>query len=74
VVTVGRRVRIVGPTVIGDNVRIGDEAVIESSIVWDGATLGDRAVVRDSIVGIGYDVPADTALIDRIVANEPIAT
>jgi mannose-1-phosphate guanylyltransferase len=73
-VAVGRRVRIIGPTVIGDNVRIGDEAVIERSIVWDAATLGDRAVVRDSIVGINYDVPADTALIDRIVANEPIAT
>jgi mannose-1-phosphate guanylyltransferase len=73
-VNVGRRVRIVGPTVIGDNVHIGDQAVIERSIVWDGATLGDRVVVRDSIVGIGYDVPADTALIDCIVANEPIAT
>ena len=66
--------RIVGPTVIGDNVRIGDEASVERSIVWDAATLGDRTVVRDSIVGIGYDVPADTSLIDRIVANEPIAT
>jgi NDP-sugar pyrophosphorylase family protein len=73
-VSVGRRVRIAGPTVIGDNVRIGDGAVIERSIVWDAATLGDRVVVRDSIVGIDYDVPADTALIDRIVANEPIAT
>jgi len=73
-VSVGRRVRIAGPTVIGDNVRIGDEAFIERSIVWDGATLGARVRVRDSIVGIDYDVPADTALIDRIVANEPIAT
>jgi mannose-1-phosphate guanylyltransferase len=73
-VSVGRGARIVGPTVIGDNVRIGDEAVVERSIVWDSSMLGDRVVVRDSIVGIGYDVPADTALIDRIVANEPIAT
>lgn len=73
-VTVGRRVRIVGPTVIGDNVRIGDEALIERSIVWDAASLGDRTIVRDSIVGLDYDVPADTALIDRIVANEPIPT
>jgi hypothetical protein len=30
--------------------------------------------VRDSIAGIGYDVPADTTLVGRIVANEPIAT
>lgn len=73
-VSVGRRVRIVGPAVIGDGVRIGDEAVVERSIVWDDASLGARVLVRDSIVGIGYDVPADTTLIDRIVANEPIAT
>ena len=73
-VTLGRRVRLVGPTVIGDGVRIGDDAVIERSIVWDTASLGARTLVRDSIVGIDYDVPADTTLIDRIVANEPIAT
>jgi len=72
-VSVGHRVRIVGPTVIGDNVRIGDEAVIERSIVWDSVTLGPRTAVRDSIVGVGYDVPADTTLVDRIVANEAIA-
>jgi NDP-sugar pyrophosphorylase family protein len=73
-VSVGRRVRIAGPTVIGDNVRIGDDVVVERSIVWDAATLGARVQVRNSIVGIDYDVPADTSLIDRIVANEPIAT
>jgi NDP-sugar pyrophosphorylase family protein len=73
-VSVGRRVRIAGPTVIGDNVSIGDDVVVERSIVWDAATLGERVCVRDSIVGIDYDVPADTSLIDRIVANEPIAT
>lgn len=73
-VSVGRDVRIVGPSVIGDNVRVGDSAIVERSIVWDAATLGDRVLVRDSIVGIDYDVPADTELIDRIVANEPIAT
>jgi NDP-sugar pyrophosphorylase family protein len=73
-VSVGRGVRIVGPTVIGDNVRIGDGAVVERSILWDAATIGARVCVRGSIVGIDYDVPADTALIDRIVANEPIST
>jgi len=73
-VSVGRGVRIVGPTVIGDNVRIGDGAVVERSILWDSATIGDRVCVRGSIVGLEYDVPADTALIDRIVANEPIST
>jgi hypothetical protein len=42
--------------------------------VWDGATLGSGTALRNSIVGIGYDVPAGTSLVDRIVANEPIAS
>jgi NDP-sugar pyrophosphorylase family protein len=73
-VSVGNGVRISGPTVIGDGVRIGDGAVLERSIVWDGVTLGDRVRITNSIIGIGYDVPADTSLVDRVVANEPIAT
>ncbi len=73
-VSIGRRVTITGPSVIGDGVHIGDDATIVGSIVWDGATLGDGAALRNSIVGIGYDVPAGTSLVDRIVANEPIAT
>jgi NDP-sugar pyrophosphorylase family protein len=55
-------------------VRIGDGAVVERSILWDSAKIGARVCVRGSIVGIEYEVPADTALIDRIVANEPIST
>jgi NDP-sugar pyrophosphorylase family protein len=73
-VTIGRRVKITGPSVIGDRVWIGDDVTIDQSIVWDGASLGERSELRDSIVGIDYNVPADTSLIDRIVANEPIAT
>ena len=73
-VAIGRRVRIAGPSVIGDGVRIGDDVSIERSILWDGVTLGPRVVLRDSIVGVNFDVPADTSLVDRIVANEPIAS
>jgi NDP-sugar pyrophosphorylase family protein len=73
-VSIGRRVKITGPSVIGDGVRIGDDATIDSSIVWDGATLGERAELHNSIVGVAYDVPAGTSLVDRIVANEPITT
>ena len=65
----GRSVRIVGPTVIGDNVRIGDGTHVERSIVWDSVTIGDRVRVHGSIVGREYDVPNDTVLVDRIVAN-----
>ncbi len=67
----GNRVRIVGPSVVGDDVRIGDDARLDRAIVWDDARLGERVSVRDTIVGIGYDVPADAHLDGAIVANEP---
>jgi len=74
-VHLGDRVRIVGPSVIGDGVRIGDDAVIERSILWDDAVVGARAIVRDSVVGIDYTIAADTTLADKIVANgEPVAS
>ena len=73
-VRIGEGTRISGPSVIGNNVTIGPGAAIEHSIVWDGVTIGARATLTGSIVGIGYDIAADTSLIDRIVANEPIAS
>jgi len=74
-VHLGDRVRIIGPSVIGDGVRIGDDAVIERSILWDDAVVGARAIVRDSVVGIDYAIAADTTLTDEIVANgEPVAS
>jgi mannose-1-phosphate guanylyltransferase len=73
-VIVGKGVHIVGPTVIGDRVQIGEGVSIENSIVWDDVTIGARVAMKNSIVGIGYDVAADTSLVDKIVANEPIAS
>jgi NDP-sugar pyrophosphorylase family protein len=72
-VVLGARARIIGPSVIGDRVVIGDDAVLERAILWDGARIGARARVSDAVVGISYDVPADTSLADAIVANEPVA-
>jgi NDP-sugar pyrophosphorylase family protein len=68
----GARVRVVGPSVIGDGVTIDDDAVLERAIVWDNATIGARTRLTDTIVGIDYRVAADTTLQDKIVANEPV--
>jgi NDP-sugar pyrophosphorylase family protein len=69
----GARVRVVGPSVIGDGVRIGDDARLERAIVWDNATIGERAQLIDAVVGIDYHVAADATLQDTIVGNEPVA-
>lgn len=70
-VEIGNRVRITGPSVIGDGVRIGDGAVLERAIVWNGSTIGANAVVRDTIVGERYVVEDGAVLDGEIVANEP---
>ncbi|MEA2721602.1 MAG: mannose-phosphate guanylyltransferase [Candidatus Eremiobacteraeota bacterium] len=70
-VEIGSRVRIVGPSVIGDNVRIGDGATLERAIVWNGSTIGSNATVRDTIVGERYVIEDGTTLDGAIVANEP---
>jgi NDP-sugar pyrophosphorylase family protein len=71
--TLGARVRVVGPSVIGDGVVVGDDARLERAIVWDNAVVGDRAQLTDSVVGIDYHVAPDATLTDTIVANEPVA-
>jgi NDP-sugar pyrophosphorylase family protein len=68
---VGEHVRIIGPSVLGDDVTVGDGAVIDRSIVWDRADIGARAIVVQSIVGTQYTVASDARLVDAIVANEP---
>ena len=72
---VGAGARIVGPTVIGE--RCPHRRRCRRSSARSSGTprrSASGAVVIDSIVGIDFDVPADTSLIDRIVANEPIAS
>jgi mannose-1-phosphate guanylyltransferase len=66
----GKRARVVGPSVIGDRTVIGEGVTIEHSVLWDGVRVGDGAQLRDAIVGIGYDVPARSSLVGKIVANE----
>jgi NDP-sugar pyrophosphorylase family protein len=73
-VVLGSGVRIVGPSVVGDDAVIEDGVLLERSIVWNRARIGAPATLRDAIVGEAYTVPADTTLIEAIVANEPIAS
>jgi NDP-sugar pyrophosphorylase family protein len=70
----GARVRVVGPSVVGDGVTVGDDARLERAIVWDAAAIGARAQLTDAVVGIDYKVAADALLRDTIVGNEPIAS
>jgi mannose-1-phosphate guanylyltransferase len=69
-VTVARGVSIVGPTVLGDGVRVEEGARLERAICWNEATIGARAQLRDTIVGIDYVVEPQSVLVDALVAYD----
>lgn len=67
---VASNAKIVGPSVIGDGVRVAPGARVERSILWNGAQVGENAVVRDSILGIDYVVASGETIESAILANE----
>ncbi len=66
---IGERVRIVGPSVIGDRVTVGDGASIQASVIWEGSTIGRGASLHGSIVGKDYTVEPGVALDGEVVAK-----
>ena len=58
---------LASPTLIGNDVVLGDRAVVFRSLVRNGATIGDRSAVVGSELAIGQDIPART-----IYANDAV--
>jgi mannose-1-phosphate guanylyltransferase len=69
-VHVGEGVSIIGPTVLGDRVRVEAGARLERAICWEGSTIGSQAELRDTIVGNGYAVEPKTTLVETLVAYD----
>jgi NDP-sugar pyrophosphorylase family protein len=68
-VQIGDRVRIVGPSVIGNRARIEHGASIERSILWDDVVVGSRASLEGAIIGNGYQIDRDAKINGEIVAK-----
>jgi mannose-1-phosphate guanylyltransferase/mannose-1-phosphate guanylyltransferase/phosphomannomutase len=50
-VSIGERVRLMGPVVLGDGARIGDRAQLRDSIVFPGTEVAADAIVITAIAG-----------------------
>jgi mannose-1-phosphate guanylyltransferase len=70
--SIGDFTKIVGPSVIGNDVRIEPGALLERTILWEGATVGSRATLRDTVVGKEYRVHDGATLENLLVANEEV--
>jgi NDP-sugar pyrophosphorylase family protein len=66
---IGERVRIIGPSVIGDGTLVEDGAIVEASIVWEESTIGARARLRGAIVGKDTKIDAESEVNGDIIAS-----
>jgi NDP-sugar pyrophosphorylase family protein len=66
---IGERVRIIGPSVIGDETTVEEGAIVEASIVWEASTIGAGAQLRNAIVGKETRVDAGSDINSDIVAS-----
>jgi mannose-1-phosphate guanylyltransferase len=53
---VGAHAIVGGRTVLGNGVRVGEWAHVESSVLLDGVTVGSRSTIRGSIIGPGVSI------------------
>ena len=65
--------RFFGEIVIGNNVRIDDDAVIDGPvIIGDNVTISKSAVVRNSIIASNLTVPIDKLISNRVILEQKI--
>jgi mannose-1-phosphate guanylyltransferase len=57
-------------SVLGADVVVGEDAMIERSVVLDGASIGARTTVRDAIIGPGVAVGEDCVIEGDTVIGE----
>nr|MDO8117599.1 NDP-sugar synthase [Candidatus Sigynarchaeota archaeon] len=67
-VSIGKNSSVSPLSVIGNNVRIGDDSVIEKSVIWDNVTIGNNCRIAESIVCNDVDVH-DRAYLDECVVG-----
>ncbi|HLF76265.1 MAG TPA: NDP-sugar synthase [Dehalococcoidia bacterium] len=66
---IGGLTRIQGPSVLGNDCVVRDNAFVEGCVIWDGARIGSGALVRDSIIGAGCLVGDDAIVEGAVLAS-----
>lgn len=71
--TIAATARVVGPTVLGKGVTVGEGAVVERSVVLDGSHVGANAHVADAILSPNVTVGERTIVQGQSVIGEGVA-
>ncbi|WP_287129820.1 mannose-1-phosphate guanyltransferase [Candidatus Cyanaurora vandensis] len=64
---IGAGTKILGGTVLGENVFVGSDAVIQRAIVWNGTAVGDEAVLSACVVARGSRIGRRVQLMEGSV-------
>ncbi len=71
-VKVGPGARILPYSVVGENVRIGSDTVIDGAILYDHAFLGEEVRLRSAIVGRSADIRNRAVINDMVVLGDNV--
>ena len=62
---------VLGPTLLGRHVTIGQDSVVVNSVIWDDAQIGSYCGIRRSVVDCHAVVKANTIVEDAAIAYVP---
>jgi exosortase len=60
---------ILGPTIVGRNVIIGKNSLVENSVLWDGSTVGQNCEIRSCVTDYDVVIPDNDILENRAVVH-----
>ena len=66
---IGRKVKLIGPVVIGSGCEILSEAIVEESIIWRNARIGQHVNLIGSIVADNCCLNANSTIEDSVLGD-----
>ncbi len=67
--TISKGVQLKGPSVIGSESSIGDDAVIENSILWPKVRVGEGAIIKNCIITNDIYIESSSHFEDAAIAK-----
>jgi mannose-1-phosphate guanylyltransferase len=68
--SIGPRVKLIGPLVIGPGGTILEDSVIEQSIIWRNARMGPKATVKSSILADNCHLEANSVVEEAVLGDD----
>ncbi|MBA7637149.1 UTP--glucose-1-phosphate uridylyltransferase [subsurface metagenome] len=68
---ISKGVVVIGPTVLGNNVSIGEDSVVLNSVLWDGAQVGPNCQIQQCVLDYNAALRANTVAEEKSILFKP---